>query len=149
MSDCGNVQKAFVPAPSNPVDEHTPHIVIKGIEISETAANKILTFVKAEQKSPEEFGLYIAVKKDGCSGLSYEMKIQPIADSQTNQDKIFTKNGAFVMIEKTSYFYVSGSILDYAEALTGSGFTLVNPNIKKTCACGSSFSVKESKPETA
>ena len=144
MSDCGNVQKVFAPTdPEKVQQELATREPIKGIEITDKASEKILIFVKGEQKSASEYGLFISVKKDGCSGLSYEMKISPIAESQARQDKIFEKNGAFAMIEKSSYFYVTGSYLDYIEALTGSGFTLVNPNINKTCSCGSSFSVKD------
>lgn len=137
MSDCGDVKKVFVPTVA--VVEETP--VIKGVEITAKAADKIKLFVQNEGKSSEQWGLKIAVKKDGCSGLSYVMDIAQIAPSREAGDKIFEKDGAFAMIEKTSYFYVTGSYLDYIEALTGSGFSLVNPNIKKTCSCGSSFAV--------
>ena len=137
MSDCGDVKKVFVPA--SPVVLETP--VIKGIEITPKAADKIKLFLENEGKSSSEFGLRICVKKDGCSGLSYVMDLAEISKSKELEDKIFEKEGSFAMIEKTSYFYVTGSYLDYIEALTGSGFSLVNPNIKKTCSCGSSFSV--------
>ena len=56
-------------------------------------------------------------------------------------DKLFTKNGATVIVEKLSYMFVIGSQLDYQETLLASGFQLVNPNIKKSCSCGSSFAV--------
>ena len=139
MSDCGNVQKVFVPAKEEEkVNTIAP---IKGIEIRPKAAEKIKLFLANEGKSADQFGLRIAVKKDGCSGLSYDMSLAELSASETLQDKIFSHEGAFVMIEKSSYFYVTGSYLDYSEALTGSGFSLVNPNIKKTCSCGSSFAV--------
>lgn len=137
MSDCGDVKKVFVPA--SVVVEDKP--VIKGIEITPKAAEKIKLFLQNEGKSPSEFGLRICVKKDGCSGLSYAMELSELSKSKELEDKIFEKEGSFAMIERASYFFVTGSYLDYIEALTGSGFSLVNPNIKKTCSCGSSFSV--------
>ncbi len=112
-----------------------------GIKITDRAAEKIVLFVTNDDHSPTEWGLRITVKKDGCSGNSYDMKIATLEEGKAAEDKIFEHNGGLVMIEKTSYFFVTGSILDYVEALTGSGFNLVNPNIKKTCSCGSSFAV--------
>ena len=37
---------------------------------------------------------------------------------------------------------VSGILLDYVETLLMSGFQINNPNVKKQCSCGSSFSIK-------
>lgn len=138
MSDCGDVKKVFVPTKS---DSSSDEERIIGIRISDIAAEKIVTFLKNENKDPEEYGLWVSVTKDGCSGHSYIMELRDLATSIENKDKIFEHNGAHLMVEKSSYFYVTGSILDYTEALTGSGFSLTNPNIKKTCSCGSSFSV--------
>ena len=134
-SDCGDVKKVFVKSKEEPKKN------ISGIAISEVAAEKIKTFLEAENKSTNEYGLRICVKKDGCSGNSYDMSLEEIKKAKKKEDKIFSKNGSTVMIEKTSYIFVIGSELNYIEALSGSGFTLNNPNTKRTCACGSSFSV--------
>jgi len=138
MSDCGDVKKVFVATKTVPEPLEAP---IFGIVISELAANKIKQFITADSNSPDEYALHVAVVKDGCSGKSYVMKMAPLAESVSNGDKIFSKDGANVAIEKTSYMFVTGSVLDYTEALTGSGFVFSNPNVKKTCSCGSSFAV--------
>lgn len=138
MSDCGDVKKVFVPS-SSVIDPPTKPII--GVEISDVAAEKIKLFLQNDGKSPDEYGLHISVVKDGCSGKSYTMALNPIEPHTSNGDKLFRQNGATVIIDKLSYLFVTGSRLDYVEALTGSGFNLVNPNIKKTCACGSSFAV--------
>lgn len=139
MTDCGNVQKAFIPTQ---VSEETPKPKpVIGFQISNKAAEKIKHFCSIEGHNPEEHGLKIGVVKDGCSGNSYTMNLAPLAPSKENGDKIFNHNGANVMVEKLSYLFVTGSILDYKESLLASGFELVNPNVKKTCSCGSSFAV--------
>ena len=120
MGDCGDVKKVFV-ATGDSSEKEVQNQPIKGILITDKAAEKIRLFLENDQKSTVEYGLYVAVKKDGCSGYSYNMALN--------------------MIDKTSYFYVIGSQLDYIEALTGSGFTLGNPNVKTVCSCGSSFAV--------
>ena len=138
MNDsCEGVKKSFVKN-SKQASELKP---IKGIEITEVAAEKLLFFLKQDGKSSHEYGLYIAVSKDGCSGMSYKMDIAKIEECKKKEAKIFTKNDAVFMIDKKSYIFVIGSYLDYIEALTGSGFTLTNPNAKKHCSCGASFSV--------
>ncbi len=136
MSDCGDVKKVFVGASAV---EAPP--APKGLEVKLRAAEKIRLFLTNDGKSPDEFGLRIRVKKDGCSGLSYDMDLTSLAEATEHGDKVFQSDGAYVFVEKTSYFYVIGSYLDYIEALTGSGFNLINPNVKKTCSCGSSFAV--------
>ena len=46
-----------------------------------------------------------------------------------------------VVTDRKSYLYLHGTELDYSEALMESGFKLNNPNVKKTCGCGASFTV--------
>jgi iron-sulfur cluster assembly protein len=138
MNDCKDVKKVFVP--TQPALE-APVAPVSGVQIADIAAQKIKLFVSQDGKSPADYGLYVRVKKDGCSGLSYDMEIREMAPCVANGDKVFAHDGAWVAIDKTSYFYVTGSVLTYTEALTGSGFSLQNPNIKRTCSCGSSFAV--------
>lgn len=139
MSDCGNVQKVFVPSSKEETKQLKP---ISGVEISDRAAEKILFFCQSDKKDPTEFGLKVSVVKDGCSGNSYTMDLGSVGEAKANGDKIFTHNGAHVIIEKLSYMFVIGSMVDYQETLLASGFQLVNPNIKRSCSCGSSFAVK-------
>ena len=144
MSDCGDVKKVFVPAHTETHTEIMPENIyaLQGINITVKAALKIIDFIQQAHHSLTDYGLRIAVRKDGCSGLSYDMDLAQITPHETNGDKVFQcPNGATVIIEKLSYLYVIGSTLNYTEALTGSGFVLTNPNVKKTCSCGSSFAV--------
>ena len=138
MSDCGNVQKVFVPTDKEIIKELPS---IKSVEITDVAAEKIVFFVKSDNKDPNEYGLKVSVVKDGCSGNSYTMELGSITEAKSNGDKIFEKNGATVIIEKLSYLFVIGSQVDYEQTLLASGFQLKNPNIKRSCSCGSSFSV--------
>ena len=138
MSDCGNVQKVFVPSSEEEKAQLKP---ISGVEISERAAERIVFFCKSEKKDPSEYGLRVSVVKDGCSGNSYTMELGSVAEAKEKGDKIFVKHGATVIVEKLSYLFVVGSQVDYHESLLASGFQLVNPNIKRSCSCGSSFAV--------
>jgi len=138
MSDCGDVKKVFVKSDQDEAANLKP---ISGVDITDVAAEKIKHFATVDKKDATEYGLKVSVVKDGCSGNSYTMDLANIDECKANGDKLFTKNGATVIVEKLSYMFVIGSQLDYQETLLASGFQLVNPNIKKSCSCGSSFAV--------
>lgn len=142
MSSCGNVQKVFVPVKKEETEAKKEEIKsVTGVNMTEKAAEKIHHFCTVDKKDPTEYGLKVSVTTDGCSGKSYVMDLAPIKDAQENGDKFYTLNGATMIIDKLSYMFVIGSTLDYVETLLMSGFQLVNPNVKKTCSCGSSFAV--------
>tara|TARA_B100000586_G_C19988873_1_gene375377 strand:- start:394 stop:819 length:426 start_codon:yes stop_codon:yes gene_type:complete len=141
MSDCGNVQNTFVNSEDDSAKEAVKEKQITGVSITEKAAERIKHFCKVDGKSSEEYGLRVSVVSDGCSGKSYTMNLALISKSKDEGDKIFERDGARLIIEKLSYLFVVGSELDYKESLLASGFELVNPNIKKSCSCGSSFSI--------
>jgi iron-sulfur cluster assembly accessory protein len=105
------------------------------IEISENAAKKIHTLLVQQQKEGQ--GLRVKVVGGGCSGLSYKMDL----DIPRDGDRVFERDEAKVIVDRKSFLYLRGTELDYSESLMDSGFKLQNPNVKRSCGCGSSFSV--------
>ncbi len=108
-----------------------------GVAITEKAAEKIKYFAEKEGIT-NNVGLRVAVKGGGCSGLTYDLKI---TDQELESDKIVEQYGVKVMVDKKSYIYLVGTELDFSDGLNGKGFTFENPNAKKACGCGTSFSV--------
>jgi iron-sulfur cluster assembly protein len=80
--------------------------------------------------------LRVAVVGGGCSGLQYKMDLQ---DSPANRDILVETAGVRVVVDPKSALYVTGSELDYIDALDG-GFKVKNPNAATSCSCGESFS---------
>ena len=80
--------------------------------------------------------LRVAVVGGGCSGLQYKMDLQ---DGPANRDFLVETAGVRVVVDPKSALYVTGSELDYIEALDG-GFKVKNPNAATSCSCGESFS---------
>lgn len=80
--------------------------------------------------------LRVAVVGGGCSGLQYKMDLQ---DAPANRDILVESSGVRVVVDPKSALYVTGSELDYLEALDG-GFKVKNPNAATSCSCGESFS---------
>jgi iron-sulfur cluster assembly protein len=108
-----------------------------GVAISEKAAEKIKYFA-AKDDITGNVGLRVAVKGGGCSGLTYDLTI---TDQELPTDKIVEQHGVKVMVDKKSYIYLVGTELEFSDGLNGKGFLFSNPNAKKTCGCGTSFSV--------
>ena len=59
----------------------------------------------------------------------------------SGSDKVFEKDGAKVLVDMKSLLYLTGTELDYKDELMQSGFVFQNPNVKKACGCGASFTV--------
>ena len=105
------------------------------ISMTHEAARKIHALVA--EKGPVDAGLRVKVVGGGCSGLSYKMDL----DRPRDGDKVFEHDGAKLVVDRKSFLYLNGTELDYKDELMTSGFTLRNPNIKRSCGCGSSFAV--------
>ncbi len=105
------------------------------ISISERAAQRIRELV--QQAGRQELGLRIKVVGGGCSGLQYKMDL----DTERPGDKVFGTDDARVIVDRKSFLYLNGTELDYNDGLMNAGFTLRNPNVKRTCGCGASFAV--------
>jgi iron-sulfur cluster assembly protein len=108
-----------------------------GVAISEKAAEKIKYFAEKDGITGS-VGVRVAVKGGGCSGLTYDLII---TDQELPTDKIVEQHGVKVMVDKKSYIYLVGTELEFSDGLNGKGFLFSNPNAKKTCGCGTSFSV--------
>jgi iron-sulfur cluster assembly protein len=108
------------------------------IQVSESAKSKLLDLIKEEGKAVEESFLRVGVTSGGCSGLSYNLKIDT---NQSEEDKLFEDKGIRILIDKKSMLYLLGTTLEYSGGLNGKGFYFNNPNASRTCGCGESFAV--------
>ncbi|MFC4816242.1 HesB/IscA family protein [Flavobacterium sp. GCM10023249] len=108
------------------------------IKVSESASKKIVDMMKDDGFDPSNDYVRVGVKSGGCSGLSYELKFdKEIGES----DKVFEDNNVKIAVEKKSFLYLAGTILEYSGGLNGKGFVFNNPNAQRTCGCGESFSL--------
>ncbi|MDB6026410.1 MAG: sufA [Verrucomicrobiales bacterium] len=69
--------------------------------------------------------------------MQYKMDLQ---DAPANRDILVQSSGVRVVVDPKSALYVTGSELDYIDALQEGGFKVKNPNAATTCSCGESFS---------
>ena len=105
------------------------------VKVSASAAKKVSSLL-TKQGRPQGV-LRVAVIGGGCSGLQYKMDLQ---DAPANRDIMVETSGIRVVVDPKSALYVTGSELDYVDALQDGGFKVKNPNAATTCSCGESFS---------
>lgn len=106
------------------------------LRLTPRAAAKVAALL-AQQGRPGGV-LRVSVVGGGCSGLQYVVELQ---DAPANRDFLVETSGVRVVVDPKSAIYVTGSEVDYVEALQNSGFKIRNPNAASTCSCGESFSV--------
>ncbi len=108
------------------------------IKVSDTAKQKVTTLMTEEGYDLSKDYVRVGVKSGGCSGLSYELRF----DNQiTDTDKVFEDNDVRILVDKKSFLYLVGTVLEYSGGLNGKGFVFNNPNAQRTCGCGESFSL--------
>lgn len=105
------------------------------LKVTPSAAKKVGSLL-ARQGRPQGV-LRVAVIGGGCSGLQYKMDLQ---DGPANRDILVESSGIRIVVDPKSALYVSGSELDYIDALQEGGFKVTNPNAASSCSCGESFS---------
>jgi len=105
------------------------------INITDGAAAQVRKLSSQEEHA--EHVLRVSVQGGGCSGLTYKLSME---GGERPGDKVFEENGVKLLVDGNSLIYLVGTVLDFSGGLNGKGFTFSNPNAKKTCGCGTSFS---------
>lgn len=109
------------------------------IVLSDNAVHEIKRIQQSDPASASAV-LRVRVVGGGCSGMSYKLEFEKTWSDDGGTDKVFEKEGVKVVVDSKSYLFLQGTELDYSGGLNGKGFTFNNPNAKRTCGCGTSFS---------
>ncbi len=81
-------------------------------------------------------GLRVGVIGGGCSGLQYLLDFD---EAPGDDDFVSVHHDVTVFVDPFSAGHLMGTEIDYVDSLQGSGFKFNNPNIQRSCGCGSSF----------
>ncbi len=107
----------------------------RAVTLTDAAVAKVRELVAGE--GDPNLALRVAVRPGGCSGFSYEMYF----DSASEEGDVIEEfEDVRVFVDAQSLEHVKGSTLDFKDGLMGAGFAIDNPNVTKSCGCGSSFS---------
>ncbi|MBI3237147.1 MAG: iron-sulfur cluster assembly accessory protein [Chlamydiales bacterium] len=118
------------------------------ISITEKAARQLKEHLIAEGKG--NWGIKIADRPALC-GTGFQYIFEP-APSPASEDQIFLSNGVEIYTPRGDVNRFLGSLVDYLEepidddhftGLLSIGFTISNPNVQTTCACGCSNLYRE------
>ena len=82
--------------------------------------------------------LRMGVKGGGCSGFTYDVKID---ETLGEFDREFVYNDFKVVTDVKSLLYLDNMTVDFSTELVNGGFRFINPNASGSCGCGTSFSV--------
>ncbi len=104
------------------------------ITLTQGAVKKVKEFY-AGDPSLQGKPLRVFVEKGGCSSYQYGFAF----DEKREGDTELALDGLNVIVDGQSADLLKGSVIDYKEDFSGSGFSIVNPNAKGSCGCGKSF----------
>jgi iron-sulfur cluster assembly accessory protein len=105
------------------------------ILVTEKAVAAIREALQEEGEGAD--GLRVSVVGGGCSGYQYNLDFEK---EERMGDVTLNFSGVTIYIDPISANLLKGTTIDYTSGLQGTGFKFHNPNAKRTCGCGSSFS---------
>lgn len=112
------------------------------LSITPAAAERIRVLLA--QKQPQPAAVMVSVTTKGCSGMRYDLQyLEKLSDKPKYADEI-SQHGVTVVVDPKAALYIVGSVMDYKESPTHSGFDFINPNETGRCGCGESFTVEKS-----
>jgi iron-sulfur cluster insertion protein len=103
------------------------------LNITESATKKLQEILDEESKF-----LRVFVEGGGCSGFTYGFTLEEVVSDEDFQIQV---GDFYILVDPISLQYLQDSTISFEEDLSGSVFTIKNPNAQTTCGCGSSFSV--------
>ena len=105
------------------------------ISLSQLAAEKVKTQLERRGKG---LGIRVAVKTNGCSGLSYVIEY---VDVLQTEDMSFVSHSVHIFVDPKSLAYLDGLTMDWVRNGLNEGFDFINPNERDRCGCGESFRI--------
>ena len=114
------------------------------VDISPAAVTEIRRMQRCRQL-PDSL-LRIAIRPGGCLDFFYNLSFESQhkkSDFELNGDLLIQARGINLVVDSQSWKFVENLKLDYAEDLMGGGFRFHNPQTKKACGCGISFTVSQ------
>lgn len=133
------------------------------IIVTASCAQQIKRLAAKRSDGGDSLYLRLYVDAGGCSGFEYKFELETddggsattdreeeydddedeMTGIDPDDDVVFTKDGARVVIDKASLELLRGSTVDFVQEMIRSSFAVVNnPISESACGCGSSFAVK-------
>lgn len=107
------------------------------VELTDEAIEKAVEAMEGEGLATDSHGLRVGITGGGCAGLQYLLDFHELSDER-EYDFVYKRQGLTIVVDCFSAMHLTGTTIEYADGLSGSGFKFINPNITRRCGCGSS-----------
>ena len=104
--------------------------------LSDSAAKRI-RFLMDQENQPDA-AVRVAVSGGGCAGFQYGFSFD---GTVAEDDFVFERDGARVVVDPLSLSFLQGSEIDFVEELIGASFQITIPKAASSCSCGTSFAM--------
>jgi len=138
MTATSNTTARPDPSPSAPPSSAGVKPSSRAITISDAAVD--FAKQKLAARGTPSASVRLGIRGGGCSGFSYVIQFDD--DPPRERDLVYEAGGVRFFVDKKSFVYLAGTLLDYEKTLMFSGFKFKNPNEAASCGCGHSFTVK-------
>ncbi|VFP84847.1 Protein SufA [Buchnera aphidicola (Cinara splendens)] len=105
------------------------------IQLTKRAKKQILFLLK---KSKNSYGIKIELKKSGCAGFKYILKLEKKIN---NSDYIYIIKSIKFFIPKKIISQLYTTVIDFSKTELNSSFTFKNSKHTTICGCGESFNI--------
>lgn len=112
------------------------------ISMTPNAAAKYMQILEEDGKAG--WGLRFAEVMAGCNGFEYQLDY---SEKALPDDTVFDSMGIQIHVNKAMVPRLLGSVIDFIDGLRGSGFKITNPNVRSSCACGTSHNYGSEKKQ--
>ncbi len=100
------------------------------VRLTEKAAAMVRDAMRDE--GVDGHGLRVGVIGGSCSGLQYLLDFAP---APQDDDWVAEEHGVRLFVDPYSANHLAGTVIDYIDDESGTGFHFDNPNVSKGCAC--------------
>ena len=110
------------------------------ITLSDEAVKEVKRVMEDASYDSNQY-LRVGVAGGGCAGFDYKLSFVDKSEYAEDVYNKYNQDGIIVIVDKKSELYIDGTTIDWYNDLMKQGFTFNNPNARRTCGCGESFSV--------
>eukprot|EP00931_Biecheleriopsis_adriatica_P062247 TRINITY_DN37494_c0_g1_i1.p1 TRINITY_DN37494_c0_g1~~TRINITY_DN37494_c0_g1_i1.p1 ORF type:complete len:202 (+),score=45.74 TRINITY_DN37494_c0_g1_i1:68-607(+) len=108
------------------------------VRLGPHAVEKLLELEAKKVKSV----LRLTVNSGGCSGYSYEFRLEEGNIEPAADDIVINQNGARLIVDELSMTFLEDCEIDYTQEMIRSSFQVVKNKLAEAkCGCGTSFSI--------
>lgn len=118
-----------------PAEERAPE---RGLTITEKAVEHARK--KLAARGTPDAAIRLGIKGGSCAGYSYVIQFED--NPPRERDRVYEVEGVRFVVDKKSFVFLAGTVLDYEQTLMFQGFKFRNPQEASRCGCGHSFTVK-------